>query len=193
MQIKTILNSVHPIKGFVYERIRFIEAWGHRGLAVAVRPRSGTKAVCSGCGRPGPTYDALPTRRFRFVPLWGLVVYLVYAMRRVNCSTCGITVERVMRSRLEPLKTVARSVRDHRALILNWFAAQKEFSSGYSLIFTPNPRQARSRPAINGKPTAPQLRPVSGAGSSLLSLATVIPRAFRSLLWPFANPLPPVP
>jgi len=130
MQIKTILNSVHPIKGFVYERIRFIEAWGHRGLAVAVRPRSGTKAVCSGCGRPGPTYDALPTRRFRFVPLWGLVVYLVYAMRRVNCSTCGITVERVIRSRLEPLKTVARSVRDHRTLILNWFAAQKEFSRG---------------------------------------------------------------
>ena len=39
-------------------------------------------------------------------------------------------IGRVMRSRLEPLKVVARSLRDHRTLILNWFEAKKEFSSG---------------------------------------------------------------
>ena len=37
---------------------------------------------------------------------------------------------RVMRSRLEPLKKVARTLRNHRELILNWFRAQGEFSSG---------------------------------------------------------------
>jgi len=36
----------------------------------------------------------------------------------------------VMRSRLEPLKTVARSLRSHRELILNWFRAKKQFNSG---------------------------------------------------------------
>jgi transposase len=36
---------------------------------------------------------------------------------------------KVMRSRIEPLKTVARMLRNHRALILNWFEA-KALSSG---------------------------------------------------------------
>jgi len=35
-----------------------------------------------------------------------------------------------MRSRLEPIKKVARSIRAHQTLILNWFAAKKEFSAG---------------------------------------------------------------
>ena len=36
----------------------------------------------------------------------------------------------VMRSRIEPLKKVARTLRSHRELILNYFRARKEFSSG---------------------------------------------------------------
>jgi len=39
-------------------------------------------------------------------------------------------VKRAMRCRLGPIKQVARSIRSHQALILNWFAAKKEFSSG---------------------------------------------------------------
>lgn len=31
--------------------------------------------------------------RFQFVPLWGLVVLLVYAPRRVDCRRCGVRVE----------------------------------------------------------------------------------------------------
>ena len=37
---------------------------------------------------------------------------------------------RVMRSQLRPLKKVARSLQMHRELLLNYFRAQKEFSSG---------------------------------------------------------------
>ena len=37
---------------------------------------------------------------------------------------------RVMRSRLEPMKKVARTLRAHRPLILNWFRAKGEVSSG---------------------------------------------------------------
>jgi transposase len=36
----------------------------------------------------------------------------------------------VMRSRLEPLKAIARSMRSHRELILNWFRAKKAISAG---------------------------------------------------------------
>src|SRR5690349_5228587 len=35
-----------------------------------------------------------------------------------------------MRSRIEPMKKIARSLRKHRPLILNYFKARKEFSSG---------------------------------------------------------------
>jgi len=35
-----------------------------------------------------------------------------------------------MRSRIEPMKAVARMLRSHRPLILNWFRAKKAFSCG---------------------------------------------------------------
>ena len=37
---------------------------------------------------------------------------------------------RTMRSRLDPMKEVARMLRSHRDLILNWFRARGQFSSG---------------------------------------------------------------
>ncbi len=36
----------------------------------------------------------------------------------------------VMRSRIEPLKKFARTARNHRELLLNYFRARKAFSSG---------------------------------------------------------------
>jgi transposase len=91
MQIKTVLNRVHKIKGFVYERDRFVGNQIH----VDIRPRAGSRPICSGCGRAGPGYDRLAERRFEFVPLWALGVILIYAMRRVNCPRCGVVVEQV--------------------------------------------------------------------------------------------------
>jgi transposase len=35
-----------------------------------------------------------------------------------------------MRSRIEPMKKIARTLRSHRKLILNYFRAKKAFSSG---------------------------------------------------------------
>ncbi|MCH7993843.1 MAG: transposase [Planctomycetes bacterium] len=39
-------------------------------------------------------------------------------------------LKRAMRSRLEPIKKVARSIRAHDRLILSWFATRQECSSG---------------------------------------------------------------
>jgi transposase len=39
-------------------------------------------------------------------------------------------IARVLRSRLEPMKKVARSLRHHRPLLLNWFAAEGRISAG---------------------------------------------------------------
>ena len=95
MQLKTILNRVEPFKSFVYGKVRWVEGTERPTIEVEVHARKNGRPICSGCGRPGPGYDRLPERRFEFVPLWGIAVYFVYAMRRVNCPTCGVTVERV--------------------------------------------------------------------------------------------------
>ena len=34
-------------------------------------------------------------RRFEFIPIWGFAVMLRYAMRRVQCRSCGVKVEEV--------------------------------------------------------------------------------------------------
>src|SRR5471030_731242 len=38
--------------------------------------------------------------------------------------------QQAMRSRIEPIKKVAKTLRSHRELILNYFRAKKQFSSG---------------------------------------------------------------
>lgn len=96
MQLKTILNRVEKHKSFVYGEIRFGQRRGRLSLLVNLRPRRGSRPVCAGCGRRGPQYDqAKSPRRFEFVPVWGLAVYFVYRMRRVDCRRCGVKVEQV--------------------------------------------------------------------------------------------------
>jgi transposase len=96
MQLQTLLNRVEKYKSFVYGRARLVENnAGPPAIEVDVRPRANGRAICSGCGRKRPGYDRLPERRFEFVPLWGMAVFLVYALRRVECRQCGVKVERV--------------------------------------------------------------------------------------------------
>lgn len=95
MQLKTILNLVEPYKSFVYGKAVLIEDKERFRLEVSLRPRKGSRPICSGCRRPGPGYDRLPERKFEFVPLWQIPLFFVYAMRRVDCPRCGVTVEEV--------------------------------------------------------------------------------------------------
>ena len=95
MLIKTVLNRVHPVKGFVVGKVEFADEVAEPLLKVRIRPRKGSQPWCSGCLRRGATYDHLPERLFEFVPLWAIPVYFLYAMRRVNCRHCGVTVEAV--------------------------------------------------------------------------------------------------
>jgi transposase len=94
LQLITILNRCHRFPGFVYRQARF-SADG-RSIEIAVSPRMRSKAICSGCHRRAPGYDRLAERRFEFVPFWGFLVFLLYAMRRVDCPRCqAVVVEEV--------------------------------------------------------------------------------------------------
>lgn len=95
MRIQTMLNRVEKFKSFVYGEARLEEGADGPALIVQMVARKNSRGLCSGCGRPGPAYDRLDERRFEFVPIWGILVFLAYRMRRVNCKRCGATVEMV--------------------------------------------------------------------------------------------------
>ncbi len=85
-ELKTLLNQIEKHRSFVYDEVRWVKGAARLTLAVLVRPRAHSRAHCPGCGRRGPGYDPLAPRRFEPVPLWGIAVFLVHAMRRVNCA-----------------------------------------------------------------------------------------------------------
>jgi transposase len=93
MELLTILNHCYRHRGFVYRNARF--STDKRNIDVEVHPRVGSAAICSGCHQPAPGYDRLPERRFEFIPFWGILVFFLYQMRRVQCRGCGLVVEEV--------------------------------------------------------------------------------------------------
>ena len=95
MQIKTILNRIQKHRGFVYGTVQFIGRARGLVLEVDIYPHARNRPRCSGCGRRGPQNNRLPPRQFEFVPLWGIAVFFLYMMRRVDCATCGVRVEQV--------------------------------------------------------------------------------------------------
>jgi transposase len=93
MELTTILNHCYHFPRFVYQHARF--GPDKKTIEVAVRPREGSAAICSGCRKPAPGYDRLPERSFEFIPFWGFLVFFLYRMRRVQCPRCGVVVEEV--------------------------------------------------------------------------------------------------
>jgi transposase len=93
MQLQRIFNHVTNYKPFVVKSTVWEKHAGTPRIVVQMAARKNGRAVCSGCGRRAPGYDRLPQRQWDFVPLWQIAVVLVYALRRVNCPTCGVKAE----------------------------------------------------------------------------------------------------
>ena len=84
-----------------------------------------------------PGYDVQqPARHFTFVPFWGIAVRFVYAMRRVDCRTCGVTVEMAPWAAGKTHSThafvwfVASWAR-----VLSWSEVARRFQSSWDTIF----------------------------------------------------------
>jgi transposase len=95
MQLKTILNRVQKFKSFVYGNVNWLESDETSVLVIEIAARANSRPICPGCGKRRPWYDTLGSRQYEFVPLWGIPVFFVYALRRVHCKRCGIRVESV--------------------------------------------------------------------------------------------------
>jgi len=99
MRLQTILNKIHPIKGFKYDSISTeTDSSGSITKIVAhIKPKATAKPRCSSCGNPSSGYDTNPKPRvFQFIPLFNIPLFFSYFMRRVQCKHCnGVKTEAV--------------------------------------------------------------------------------------------------
>lgn len=137
MLVTTILYRIERHKGFVYGKARMgTDEEGRECIEVPVRPRKGSKALCSGCGLAGPSYDRLSERIFRYVPLWGISVVLLYALRRVDCPRCGVKVEQVpwAQGKSPVTRSLALFLADW-ARLLSWQDVARRFGVNWHQVF----------------------------------------------------------
>ena len=136
MQLKTILNRIQKHRSFVYGDVAFEEGEDQLALEITIKPRANSLAICSGCGVPAPGYDTLPFRLFEFVPLWGILVFFVYAMRRVSCPRCGVKVEVVpWADGKERMTTTYAWFLAGWAKKLSWTEVARTFHTSWDTVF----------------------------------------------------------
>jgi transposase len=138
LQLRTVLNRVHPLKGFVYKDIRMVPTKGSPKvrIEVVIASRKNSRGHCAICGEAHATYDHQPERSFAFVPLWGLLVYLFYAPRRINCPACGIHVEAIPWAAGKSLmSTVYMSFLATWARRLSWTETARVFGTTWDNVY----------------------------------------------------------
>ncbi len=136
MQLKTILNHVQRHPGFVYSRVRLCKQRSGPLLEVTVQPRKRSRPVCSGCFRRRPAYDKLEERRFEFVPLWGMAVFLLYTPRRCDCMSCGVKVELMpWAAGKSPLTMSYAWFLASWAKVLSWKETAQRFGTSWHTVF----------------------------------------------------------
>lgn len=136
MQLKTILNYVEPYKSFVYKKARWSDPQMKTAIEIVIEPRANSHAICAKCNCRAPGYDRLPTRQFEFVPLWQIPVFFIYAMRRVDCPQCGVTVEKVpWCDGKNQLTTTYRWFLAGWAKQLSWKAVAETFGASWQSVF----------------------------------------------------------
>ena len=136
MHLESILRRLQPQPGFVYAKAEWAGNPARPSIRVHVRPRKGSRGVCSGCFKKRPGYDELGTRLFAFVPLWGLAVSLVYAMRRVDCRRCGVTVEALpwASGKMQTTHALVWFLASW-ARVLSWKETARRFRTSWSTVF----------------------------------------------------------
>jgi len=136
MHLESILRRLQPLPGFVYEKAQWVGSRGRPAIHVHVRARKGSQGICSSCCQKRPGYDVLSTRLFAFVPFWGLAVSLVYAMRRVDCSRCGVTVEMVpwAAGKMQTTHALVWFLASW-ARVLSWTEVARRFRSSWDTVF----------------------------------------------------------
>ena len=137
LNVKTLLNLKEHHPFFVYQDIQLATAAGRQQIEVTIVSRKGSKGICSGCGQRSSGYDRLARRAFIHTPLWGIPVIFLYCLRRVQCATCGVTVERVPWSTGKSPLTISYAwYLSEWAKLLSIEEVARQFKSSWHYVFT---------------------------------------------------------
>ena len=132
MLLKTILNDRYPLKRFVYGNATI----SGKRLLVDIRSRKNSKPRCGQCRIPGSTYDTRTPREFQFVPILGLQVFFIYAMRRVDCRQCGVKTEYLeWSSGKERMTTAYKWFLSTWARRMSWKEVSEAFRVSWDRVF----------------------------------------------------------
>lgn len=132
MLIKTLLNKCYPVKHFVYGKVNLV----NDRVVVALSRRQGSLGQCGQCHRAAGGYDRLKERRFRFIPLWGFKVELVYTPCRVNCPDHGIKVEHMpWADGKSPICEPFKIFLAYWAKLLSWEGTARQFQVPWRNVF----------------------------------------------------------
>jgi transposase len=135
MLLKTILNRIHPIKGFIYTKAQMITE-PYEAITVSIEPRQNSKGACSVCGVKRPGYDRLPERRFHFIPIWNIPVTFLYPPRRVECPEHGVIVEMFPWAKGKEHATTAFQIfLAQWAKSLNWTEVALRFKTTWETVY----------------------------------------------------------
>jgi transposase len=137
MQIQTILNQYQKYSSFRYGKCKLVGDGEDVTLEVEIQPRKNSRPKCGTCGKKGPIYDHQPkSRRFDFVPFWGIAVVFIYTMRRVDCPVCGVKIERIPWAQgKSPITTTYGWFLSQWAKLLCWSDTAKMFRTSWSTVF----------------------------------------------------------
>ena len=137
LNVKTLLNLKEHHPFFVYQDIQLTQRAGRQQIEVAIVSRKGSKGICSLCGQRSSGYDRLARRAFIHTPLWGIPVIFLYCLRRVQCITCGVTVERVPWSTGKSPLTISYAwYLSEWAKLLSIEEVARQFKSSWHHVFT---------------------------------------------------------
>ena len=138
LHVKTLLNHIQHFPGFVYADVRLLRLRaGQPGqVEVIILPHAGISAKCSRCLQPAPGYDRLPPRTWLFVPMWGVVTWFIYALRRVQCPEHGVVVEHVPWSDgKRPVTTAMMCFLSRWARRLSWRETARVFGTSWECVY----------------------------------------------------------
>ncbi len=135
MLLKTILNRIHQIKGFIYTEVK-IEELPTLTITVKIESRKNSKGKCSVCRSRCPGYDRLPQRQFEFIPLWNIPVILLYSLRRVSCKEHGVVVEQIPWAKGKEQTTTAFQIfLSQWARLLSWKEVALRFRTSWDVVY----------------------------------------------------------
>ena len=124
--------------GFVYQDIRLCR---HRDgqpreIRITVAAHEGIAAKCSRCLKAAPCYDRLEQRSWLFIPLWGMVTWFLYAVRRVDCPEHGVVVEHIPWSEGKRTVTLAMiGFLSRWARRLSWRETARAFGTSWECVY----------------------------------------------------------